>query len=161
MTDEKIAQILKRIEELKANPTADLSSDEDLALAVMNLISLEEHFVFTGNKTNESNYYDLANEVRELRKVYLAKLLPETEGETWCAVKHLLAAAMRLIEVGQKKLTAGDKTEAEKMFKDAYRLYAMVWALKLKLADVKSLVKDEAPPSVEDLLGKLANCCEE
>ena len=34
----------------KVNPL-DLSSDQDLSIALMNLISLEEHFFFSGAKT--------------------------------------------------------------------------------------------------------------
>ena len=33
----------------KANPL-DLSSDQDLSIALMNLVSLEEHFFFSGAK---------------------------------------------------------------------------------------------------------------
>lgn len=36
----------------KVNPK-DLSSDQDLSIAIMNLISIEEHLVFSGAKTGK------------------------------------------------------------------------------------------------------------
>ena len=41
----------------KANPL-DLSSDQDLSIALMNLVSLEEHFFFSGAKTGKPGFYD-------------------------------------------------------------------------------------------------------
>ena len=49
--EQNIKTFLARIEKMKANGGVDLSAAEDLSLAVMNLISLEEHFFFTGAKT--------------------------------------------------------------------------------------------------------------
>lgn len=158
---------LKKIEELKKNKIADLSTAEDLSLAVMNLISLEEHFFFTGAKTGNGIYYDLSHEAREVRKKLLAELVPVHEGETWCASKHLLAATMRLVEVGNKLHSEGKKREAEEMFKTAYRVYSMFWGVRLKLLDVRRLKgekqekENEKPWTLEDLVTKLANCCEE
>ena len=39
----------------KANPL-DLSSDQDLSIALMNLVSLEEHFFFSGAKTGKVGF---------------------------------------------------------------------------------------------------------
>ena len=47
---EKFDELVKKIEAAKASGTVDLSMEEDLSIAVMNLISLEEHFFFTANK---------------------------------------------------------------------------------------------------------------
>ena len=51
----------------------DLSSDEDLSIAIMNLISIEEHLFFIGNKTEKTKHFDLLNEVRQMRKELLKK----------------------------------------------------------------------------------------
>ncbi|MFA6341180.1 MAG: hypothetical protein WCX27_03035, partial [Candidatus Paceibacterota bacterium] len=56
-------EVLKKIEELKKGRSFDLSTEEDLAIAIMNLISLEEHFFFTGSKTKKPEYFDLLTEV--------------------------------------------------------------------------------------------------
>ncbi len=102
-------EFLGKIESLKKKAGVDLSTAEDLSLAVMNLISLEEHFFFTGVKTKKDEYFDTSQEIRELRKDLLSKLMPSHEGETWCISKHLLATVIRLIEVGNKLWSEGKK----------------------------------------------------
>jgi len=157
-----LAEFLKKIELLKEKAGVDLSTSEDLSLAVMNLISLEEHFFFTGVKTKKDEYFDMSSEIRELRKQLLAQLMPEHEGETWCISKHLLSATMRLIEVGNKLHSEGERERAKKIFENAYRVYSLFWALKLKLVKGEK-IKDAAKSSdrLEDLVSKLADCCDE
>jgi len=120
----------------------DLSSDQDLTVAIMHLVGIEEHLFFTGAKTAKSTYYDLIKEVRDIRKVLLRKLVNEYEGEIWCISKHLLAASYRLIEVGCKVLDQeGRKNEAYDFFNQAYNLYSLFWGIKLKLISTKDLTK--------------------
>jgi hypothetical protein len=156
-------EFLAKIKALKEEAGVDLSTAEDLSLAVMNLVSLEEHFYFTAVKTDKDAYFDTALEVRELRKKLLAELLPHHEGETWCAAKHLLAATMRLIEVGNKLQATGDQVKAKTMFERAYKVYAIFWALKLKLVAVGKAAPAVAGAawSLKDLTSKLAECCDE
>ena len=175
MEEYKKEDFTKLIERLRGEKGADLSMAEDLSIAVMNLISLEEHFFFTAEKTGKENYFDAAQEIREVRKQTLKQLIGEHEGETWCATKHLLAASMRLIEVGTKLQSEGKKAEAKNNFDQAYKVYSIFWALRLKLISVKNVVeagkpfdgtqgkpdeKDKAW-TMEDLVTKLANCCNE
>jgi hypothetical protein len=47
-------ELIEKINELKEK-VVDLSADEDLALAVMNLISMEEHLYFTAEKQAKMN----------------------------------------------------------------------------------------------------------
>src|SRR3990167_5466796 len=103
-------EFLAKIDALKKKDGVDLSTSEDLSIAVMNLISLEEHFFFTGVKTKKDEYFDTSLEIREMRKELLAKLMPNHEAETWCISKHLLSATMRLVEVGNK-LQSDEKKE--------------------------------------------------
>lgn len=155
--------LLERIESAKRSGSIDLSADEDLSVAVMNLVSLEEHFYFTGMRTGADHYLDLLDEVRSTRKELLAMLVDRHEGETWCASKHLLAATMRLIEVGTK-LRSSDKVEAKAMFERAYRMYSMFWALRLKLIDtdeLREVAAKEKPWTMQDIVNKLVNCCDE
>ncbi len=157
-----IDEFLVKIESLKEKAGVDLSTSEDLSLAVMNLISLEEHFFFTGVKTKKDEYFDASQEIRNLRKELLAKLMPNHEGETWCISKHLLSATMRLVEVGNKLQSENKKVEAKKMFEQAYRVYAIFWALKLKLVDGKQVGETAGKSAnLEDLVSKLADCCKE
>src|SRR3989344_4168410 len=137
ITNDEFKKLIKKVEEMKKSGSVDLSTEEDLSIAVMNLISLEEHFFFTAEKTKKEGYFDLLNEVRAARKVMLGRLIPSTEGETWCISKHLLAASMRLIEVGTKLQSDGNKEKAKETFDYAYKLYALFWGLRLKVIDVK------------------------
>ena len=156
--------LFKKVEQLKQSRSIDLSAEEDLSIAIMNLISLEEHFFFTGMKTDDSGYFDLLNEVRSMRKELLARMIDRHEGETWCITKHLLATTMRLIEVGTKLHSDGKKPEAEKTFAHAYKAYSLFWALRLKLIDAsgfKQIAASEKPWTLEDIVKKLVDCCTE
>jgi hypothetical protein len=135
-TDETIKNIealINKYDSLKKHDKMDLSCDQDLTIAVMNLIGIEEHFFFTGAKTNNPEYYDLITEVRNIRKELLHKLVKEPEGEIWCISKHLLASSYRLMEVGTKQLDLNNKKEAYDFFTKAYKLYSLFWGLQMKL----------------------------
>ncbi|MDP4009951.1 MAG: hypothetical protein Q8P53_03120 [Candidatus Shapirobacteria bacterium] len=177
-----IDQFMSKIKKLEKGEQLDLSSDEDLSIAIMNLISIEEHLFFSGNKTGDNKYFDLINEIREMRKGLLKMIIKDYEGEVWCISKHLLAASMRLMEVGTKAQTKGNQAKANELFKKSYDLYNLFWGLNLgmvKNSDLKSspskaLVQDiddkEAPISyskneflgkVSSVIGKILDCCRE
>lgn len=111
----------------------DISSDQDLTIALMNLIGIEEHLFFTGAKTEKTEYYDLITEIRTIRKKLLGKIIKEYEGEVWCISKHLLAASYRLMEVGTKQLDRGRNKEAYELFDEAYSLYCLFWGINKKI----------------------------
>lgn len=134
-----INKFIEKVKKLEKGEKLDLSSDEDLSVGIMNLISLEEHFYFTYNKTKNDKYLDLLNEIREMRKALLKKLVKEYEGEVWCVSKHLLAASMRLMEVGTKALTKGDKKSAGDLFQKSYQLYSLFWGLNLGLITTSNI----------------------
>jgi len=138
-----IDSFLQKVKKLEKGEKLDLSSDEDLSIGIMNLISMEEHFFFTYNKTGDEKYLDLLNEVREVRKSLLKKIIKEYEGEVWCISKHLLAASMRLMEVGTKYLTKGDKKNAADLFKKSYHLYSLFWGLNLGVVGVSDVKKSD------------------
>lgn len=122
----------------KVNPK-DLSSDQDLTIGIMNLISIEEHLMFSGAKTGKTSYYDLIEQIREIRKQLMQKVIPEYEGEVWCISKHLLSAAMRLMEVGTKQQSLGHKKEAYQLFNQSYELYCLFWGLNMKLLNIEDV----------------------
>jgi len=164
ITKQQFESLLEKIEKMKKSGSIDLSTEEDLSIAVMNLISLEEHFFFTGAKTTKSEYFDLLNEVRNMRKDLLARIMDKNEGETWCISKHLLATTMRLVEVGTKLQSDGKQAEAKEMFERAYKMYSVFWALRFKIIDTsefKKLAKDDKPWTFEDIVDKLVDCCDE
>ncbi|HQK63819.1 MAG TPA: hypothetical protein PLF16_01565, partial [Candidatus Staskawiczbacteria bacterium] len=143
INNQKIDEFVKKVNSSKDNQL-DLSSDEDLSIAIMNLISIEEHFFFTGNKTGKPEYFDLLNTARDMRKDLLKRIIKDPEGEVWCISKHLLAASMRLMEVGTKAQGRGNKKDAEELFKKAYELYSLFWGINLKLIDLGEVKKIDA-----------------
>ncbi|MFA5742385.1 MAG: hypothetical protein WC921_00100 [Candidatus Paceibacterota bacterium] len=149
-------EFVAKVDEMKKKDKMDLSSDQDLSLAIMNLISIEEHFFFTGAKTGKNEYYDLINIVREMRKELLKEIIKEYEGEVWCISKHLLAASMRLMEVGTKQLSMGKKDVAYGLFNKAFSLYSLFWGLNMKLINIGD-VKKMDDKSVEQVVASAAS----
>ena len=169
----KIDEFIKKVQ-LSKDHQMDLSSDEDLSIAIMNLISIEEHFFFTAGKTGKPGYFDLLKQAREMRKELMLKIVKDSEGEVWCISKHLLSTSMRLMEVGTKALGQDKKEEAQDLFKKAYDLYSLFWGINLKLVDlgdVKKIddnqidIKDKDKGGIMGKLGKVVqyviNCCKE
>lgn len=146
MKDKKIQEFLEKIKKLEKSSKLDLSSDEDLSVAVMNLISLEEHMFFSFGKTKKEEFLDYLEKVREMRKDLMKRLVKRKEGEVWCISKHLLSASMRLFEVGTKYLNKGEKNKAKELFEKAYNLYSLFWGINLGFVDVfsnKRKIKEE------------------
>ena len=133
---ENVKEFVERIDSSKKLNPKDLSSDQDLTIAIMNLISIEEHLVFSGAKTNKNSFYDLIEEVRELRKTLMQKIIPSYEGEVWCISKHLLASSMRLMDVGTNQQSLHNTEEAYKLFNQAYELYCLFWGLNMNMLNV-------------------------
>jgi len=173
-----LQKFMDKIKTAESGHKLDLSSDEDLSIAIMNLISIEEHLFFTANKTGKTKYFDLLNETREMRKELLKLIVKEPEGEVWCTSKHLLAASMRLFEVGTKAQTKGDQKEALAFFEKSYHLYNLFWGINLGLLDGKEkslkslgkLNKSDLPietkksdllGKVSGVIGKILDCCRE
>ena len=135
--------LVKKVEDVTKTGKVDLSSSEDLSIAIMNLISIEEHLFFTSQKTEKPQYLDILNEVRSMRTELLKKIIKDYEGEVWCISKHLLAASMRLMEVGTKEEKKGNRKEAWELFKKSFRLYSLFWAINLKVVDIGDVPMDD------------------
>jgi len=172
-------KLLEKVEKVTKQKDMDLSADEDLSIAIMNLISIEEHLFFTSQKTDKPQYLDILNEVRSLRVELLKKIVKDYEGEVWCISKHLLAASMRLMEVGTKEEKKGHRKEAWGLFEKSFRLYSLFWAINLKVVDIGDVpledgninfvgekevkIKDSASPfdKLTHIFKKAIDCCRE
>lgn len=146
---ENVKEFVERVDAAKKLNPKDLSSDQDLSIAIMNLISIEEHLVFSGAKTGKNSYFDLIQQIREMRKNLLQQIIPSYEGEVWCISKHLLASSMRLMEVGTKQQSLGRNEEAYKLFNSAYDLYCLFWGLNMGMVESKDLKWLE--PNIEEM----------
>lgn len=160
----EVNELIERVNELKKKDKVDLSSDEDLSIALMNLISIEEHLYFSGMKTDRKIYFELLNSARELRKKLLKEIVKDPKGEEWCISKHLLATSMRLIEVGNKHLTKNEEEKAHDKFQDAFYLYSLFWSLNLKLIKNEELIKNQSKGwknRITGIIKKIIDCCKE
>lgn len=183
--------LLDKVEKVTAQKGLDLSSGEDLSIGIMNLISIEEHLFFTFNKTKDSKFIDLLDEVRRMRTELLKEIIKDYKGEVWCISKHLLAASMRIMEVGTKELKkasgpeglrpggAEHKKKAASLFQKSYDLYSLFWGLNLNVVQLDQVEQvdqanahyidekgeDKGNESVFSKLGTLVqkaiDCCKE
>lgn len=164
--------LLEKVSNFKLDQNLDLSSGEDLSIGIMNLISIEEHLFFTYGKTKSSKYLKLLNDVRKMRVELLKEIIKDYEGEVWCISKHLLAASMRVMEVGTKELKKAERERspehrrrAESLFKKSYELYSLFWGLNLSTDKKASTLKKPTDKSVfgkiNDVVQKALDCCKE
>jgi len=155
---------IKTIDEIKNSNVLDLSVGEDLSIALMNLVSLEEHFLFSYMKTENKKLLEFLEQTREIRKKLLAKIVKREEGdysEKWCISKHLLATSMRLSEVGTKYLHDGKKKEAEELFMEAFNLYSMFWAVNDFVNMKGAKVSNSELSKISQFMKKMLDCCKE
>jgi len=126
----KIKNFIKKIDEVKNKNSLDISAWEDLSIALMNLVGLEEHCFFSYVKTQDDKFLKMLESVRELRKKLLALIVKkDDDSEGWCMSKHFLASSMRLYEVANRLLHEKKEKEAKEMYSDAAELYGMFWVL--------------------------------
>ncbi|MBL7036716.1 hypothetical protein ISR94_02630 [Candidatus Microgenomates bacterium] len=162
--------LISRAEKIAVQKNIDLSSGEDLSIAIMNLISIEEHLFFTSQKTKNTKYLGLLDEIRKMRTELLKEIIKDYEGEVWCISKHLLAASMRVMEVGTKELKKGNKKKANDFFEKSYKLYSLFWGLNLDVIKTPKLQKASKENSTNSntvfsklgiLVQKAIDCCKE
>jgi len=170
MKSDDLKKFMDKVKGLEKGHKLDLSMGEDMSVAIMNLIGIEEHMFFTSQKLGNTKYLDVLQEARTMRGFLMKKIVKENEGELWCTSKHLLAASMRLMEVGTKVLKKGDKKEANDYFKKSFDLYNLFWGLNLDLVkpDPKKDKEAEKPLPKNAILGalsktisKILDCCRE
>lgn len=165
-----IQKFINKAKSVEKGHKLDLSLGEDMAVAIMNLVGIEEHMFFTSQKLGDTKYIDVLQEARVMRSFLMKKIVKENEGEIWCTSKHLLAASMRLMEVGTKCLTKGDKKEANDYFKKSFELYNLFWGLNLGLVksnpqkaefEDKPLPKNAFMGAITKTINKILDCCRE
>lgn len=163
----KKENFIKTIDEIKKTNELDLSIGEDLSIALMNLVSLEEHFLFSYMKTENEKFLEFLEQTREIRKKLLAKIVKKDEkgerdySEKWCISKHLLASSMRLGEVGTKYLHDGKKKEAEDVFLEAFNLYNLFWAVNGLINTGGEKITNSKLSKISQLMKKILDCCKE
>jgi len=165
----KTKNFVTAISEIKEKNELDLSAGEDLSIALMNIVSLEEHSFFSYVKTKDEKFLEILETCRELRKRLLAKIVKKDDSEKWCMSKHLLASSMRMYEVGNRYLHEKNIEEAKQSYIDAAELYALFWKLNLgNKLDNNYIVSENSisyegkeKKSIFSGIKKLLECCKE
>lgn len=129
MAKNKTAMI-KSVEKLdsrkKANPL-DLSADQDLTIALMNLAAIEDGF---------SAPSDLINFVRDVRMDLMARIV-HGDDKVWDTSWRLLVLAAQLMDQGNKSSGAA----AYQYFNRSYELYSMFLGINMGLISPKEVKK--------------------
>ena len=75
---------------------------------------------------------------------------------------------MRLMEVGTKELSKGNKEAANDFFQQSFNLYSLFFAINLKMVETEKLVHNEEFKKEEKLMSrfsaiikKIVDCCKE
>lgn len=153
-----VKEFIEKVDSSKKVNPKDLSSDQDLTIGIMNLISIEEHLMFSGAKTSKTSYYDLIKQIREIRKNLMLKVIPSYEGEVWCISKHLLSASMRLMEVGTKQQSLNNNQEAYDLFDKSYELYCLFWGLNMNMLNIEDTKwVEDTKGDADVIVNKMAN----
>jgi len=157
----EIKNFVKKIDEVKNKDSLDISMWEDLSIALMNLVSLEEHCFFSYAKTQDDKFLKMLEIVRELRKKLLALIVEKDEdSEKWCMSKHFLASSMRLYEVANRLLHEKKEKEAKEMYNDAAELYGLFWTLNLDAKnEIKLKEESKESKGIFASVKKLLECC--
>ena len=158
----EVKNFIKKVEKIKDKSSLDISAWEDLSIALMNIISLEEHSFFSYIKTNDEKFLKILEIVREMRKNLLKLIVKDNDdSEKWCMSKHFLASSMRLYEVGNRFLHENKIEEAKQMYKDSAELYALFWQLNAQNKKNKVIIKKEDQKGIFSSIKKLLECCKE
>ena len=102
-----------------------------------------------------------------MRKKFLEKIVKNPVGEEWCISKHLLAASMRLYEVGSKELSTKGMREAEQYFQASFDLWSLFFAINLKIVEFKELnqksfsEESQKMGKFSQIIKKIVDCCKE
>ena len=100
---------------LTAAPAADVPIRKEILVAAANLINAEEHLVYSLPKAPDRHVEDLKQLVAHIRSVRSTLMRAvgygREGGELWCAVKHILAASYRVLEVAEKASKATGASE--------------------------------------------------
>lgn len=120
---------IQRIEKMdakkRANPL-DLSADQDLTVALMNLAAIEECGA-TG---------DLLQWVREIKSDLILRIVSDTALIDLSG--NLLAVAMRYCENGNRQMESGKISDGYISFDMAYGVYSVFWGVNMGLIDVQA-----------------------
>lgn len=118
----------------KKSNRLDLSSDQDLTVGLMNLLSIEEYIKL--HTTND--YAGLLDMVVGIRMRLMERIVNSSD-KNKDTMERLLTESMSCIDDGVHLLSSGDNDTAYALFDDAYAKYSLFWGLNMGLIDKKDI----------------------
>lgn len=117
----------------KVNPL-DLFADQDLTIAIMNLIKLEKLL----GKIGKTDGYDMGGAISDMRHHLMGRVVSDKDSELWDMSLYLLGSATDLMERGFKESGAG----AYDLFDKAYEVYSLFWGVNMGLVTVSDVAQE-------------------
>lgn len=111
----------------KVNPL-DLSSDQDLTIALMNLIHIIDLCADNGD------VYGVGKMLVDMTDDLMSRIV-DKGGKKWDSSRRLLAESMNLMVAGNKAMDSGQKAAAHKLYDDAYEQYSLFWGVNMGIVD--------------------------
>lgn len=148
---------------LMAAPAVDIPIRKELLVAVANLINAEEHLVYSFPRVQGRHVEELkqlVSDVRSIRSRMMRALGYGSEGgEVWCAIKHILAASYRALEVAEKSakgsataaLTGPGAVEMAAMSQELLENALVLLEIQKEMR-VGGACRDEDQPALRELL---------
>lgn len=113
----------------KANKL-DLSSDQDLTIALMNLISIERYI----ENDAEHDFSQLKSMVNDLRVALMGKIVKKSD-KNFDVLCDLLGRSAVMMNDGFVALENQNDVRAYELFDAAFGAYSMFWGVCMGLAD--------------------------
>ena len=111
-----VKQLVENADKSRKNNPLDLSSDQDLTIALMNLVAIEE------TVPNEQ----VGQMVSKIRKNLMKRMIMDTN--TWKQAYEFLAQAEQYIKSAEKAQENSDNMSAYDMYNSAYESYVLYLA---------------------------------
>lgn len=130
----KLKTLLNQADNAKKVNPLDLSSDQDLTVALMNLLAIENDF-YTDGATD-----GVGAMVHNIRMRLMGRIV---ENQHMDMSARLLARAMQMIDDGGRAMASGNQTDAYALFDDAYGLYSLFWGLNMGLITTEDVLQSD------------------
>ena len=129
-TDKLIKQVVQADDVKKVNKL-DLSSDQDLTIGLMNLISIERYI----ENNVAHDYSQLKLMVTDLRVGLMGKIVKKSD-KKFDALCDLLGRSAMMMNDGFRALENKNRVRAYELFDAAFEVYSMFWGVCMGLVDI-------------------------
>jgi hypothetical protein len=128
-----VKNLVQRADDAKKVNKLDLSADQDLTVALMNLIHVENI---------SCNFPDLQTMVADVRAQLLGRIVKKTD-KKWELSVLLLGKSMQLIEDAMCAQKKNKTADAYALFDSAYEVYSLFWGINMDLISPLDINLDE------------------